>query len=530
MSEILAAVLPPIVETKQPERLAGMATKTILAATLGEALEFYDFTVYGVFAVYVAHAFFPTNSEFLSLLLTVATFGIGFLSRPLGALVLGAYAERAGRKKVLTWTIWLMGIGTGAIAILPTYDSIGIAAPIILVAARLVQGFSAGGEVGAASLLIYEVVPERRRGFSMSWQLASRSIALIVSGAVGYALTASLSHAEIQQWGWRLTFAIGLLIVPVGIYIRSSIDETLTPSHENRSMRDVMLELTKWPQTVPIVLSVLFIGGVAVNQLLFPLHDHMYALVILKLPAFYAMLAPVFSGVTGAAACVLGRLVGRQVRHDVGESRSTRPPDALRLSGFLHHQCQRQRLGFPGYHCYALGSAHDIDRGHEHGRRPSLPGVDPSRRRISHLCAGARDLRWDRPGHRHEPDRMDRRFSFDCLGLRTCQPVEHHGLCAHPTSTTARGSAQGLLMDRICLPRASPKTRSDQHLVAAHCRFDQRAATIVGRNLPGQSSMFRDHLRGQSRCVGGPISLFGAVVDHGGITTLMSVPCAAIVW
>ena len=146
MSETHAAVLPAIVETEQPDRFTGMATKTILAATLGEALEFYDFTAYGVFAVYVAHAFFPTNSEFLSLLLTVATFGIGFLSRPLGALILGAYADRAGRKKVLTWTIWLMGIGTGAIAILPTYDSIGVAAPILLVI-----GWGPAGRVSLAA-------------------------------------------------------------------------------------------------------------------------------------------------------------------------------------------------------------------------------------------------------------------------------------------------------------------------------------------------------------------------------------------
>lgn len=305
MSEMRAAVLPAIVETAQPHRLTSMAKRTIFAATLGEALEFYDFTAYGVFAVYVAHAFFPTNSKFLSLLLTVATFGIGFLSRPLGALVLGAYADRAGRKKVLTWTIWLMGLGTGAIAILPTYDGIGIAAPILLVAARLVQGFSAGGEIGAASLLIYEAVPEERRGFSMSWPLASRSIALIASGAVGYALTSSLSQPEIQEWGWRLTFAVGLLIVPVGIYIRTGIDETLTPSHKNRSVRDIMLQLAKLEQTAPIILSILFIGGVAVNQLLF-LYMTTYALAFLKLPALYAMLAPVFSGVTGTVAAVFG--------------------------------------------------------------------------------------------------------------------------------------------------------------------------------------------------------------------------------
>jgi MFS family permease len=173
-----------------------MASKTVLAATFGEALEFYDFTAYGIFAVYVARAFFPTQGEFLSLLLTIATFGIGFVTRPLGALVLGAYADRVGRKKVLTWTIWLMGIGTGAIAVLPTYDDIGIAAPLLLVLARLIQGFSAGGEVGSASLLIFEATPKSHRGFAMSWQLVSRSIALIASGVVGYALTATLSKSD----------------------------------------------------------------------------------------------------------------------------------------------------------------------------------------------------------------------------------------------------------------------------------------------------------------------------------------------
>jgi MFS family permease len=305
VSEMWADAPTVIIDTEKPQRMTRMATKTVAAAAIGEALEFYDFTAYGIFAVYVAHAFFPTKGELLSLLLTVATFGIGFAIRPVGALVLGAYADRAGRKKVLTWTIWLMGIGTAAIAILPTYDSIGIAAPILLVLARLIQGFSAGGEVGAASLLIYEAAPGGRRGFAMSWQLVSRSIALIASGTVGYVLTSFLSRAEIQDWGWRLTFAVGLLIVPVGIYIRSRIDETLVPTRETRSVREVMLQLAKRDQVAPIVLSILFIGGVALNQLLF-LYMTTYALAMLKLPAFVAMLAPILSGVTGSVAGVFG--------------------------------------------------------------------------------------------------------------------------------------------------------------------------------------------------------------------------------
>jgi MFS family permease len=282
-----------------------MASRTVFAATLGEALEFYDFTAYGIFAVYVAHAFFPTKGEMLSLLLTIATFGIGFVTRPIGALVLGAYADRVGRKKVLTWTIWLMGIGTGAIAVLPTYDDIGIAAPILLVLARLLQGFSAGGEVGSASLLVFEAAPKSRRGFAMSWQLVSRSLALIASGAVGYVLTATLSDAEVQQWGWRLTFAVGLLIVPVGIYIRNSIDETLLPTREPRSTGSIMLLLVTRQQLPLVFMAVLFIGGIAVNQYLF-LYMTTYALVFLKLPASFAMLAPILGGISGTLAGIYG--------------------------------------------------------------------------------------------------------------------------------------------------------------------------------------------------------------------------------
>jgi MFS family permease len=288
---------------------AGMASRTVLAATLGEALEFYDFTAYGIFAVYVSRAFFPTQEEMLSLLLTIGTFGIGFITRPLGALVLGAYADRVGRKKVLTWTIWLMALGTGAIAVLPTYDQIGIAAPILLILARLIQGFSAGGEVGSASLLIFESAPAEHRSFAMSWQLVSRSIALIASGAVGYALTSALSQDEIQQWGWRLTFAVGLLIVPVGSYIRNRVDETLVVRNANRSMGAIMRQLAT-PQQFPIVLlAVLFIGGIAVNQYLF-LYMTTYALAILKLPTKFAMLAPILGGLTGAAAGIYGGWAG----------------------------------------------------------------------------------------------------------------------------------------------------------------------------------------------------------------------------
>lgn len=199
--------------------------RIVVAASIGNALEWFDLVVYGFFAVLIAKLFFPAGDDTVSLLLTLGTFGVSFFMRPLGAIVLGAYADRAGRKAALTLSIVLMMAGTLVIAILPTYRTIGLAAPLILVAARLMQGFSAGGEFGSATAFLAEHVPGRR-GFFASWQIASQGLTTLLAASFGVLLTSELTAGQLAAWGWRVPFVFGLLIGPAAWYIRTRLDET----------------------------------------------------------------------------------------------------------------------------------------------------------------------------------------------------------------------------------------------------------------------------------------------------------------
>lgn len=203
----------------------GRAVRAVAAAVTGNMLEFYDFIIYASFAGPISRAFFPSGSELTSLLLSFVTFGLGFVARPFGAAVLGAYADRRGRRKALSLTILLMALGTGMIALCPGFASIGIAAPLIVVAARLVQGFSAGGEIGSALSVLVEHAPAERRGFYASFQQMAQGGALMLSALVSLAIALSLSADQVGEWGWRLAFLFGLLIAPVGFYIRRSLPE-----------------------------------------------------------------------------------------------------------------------------------------------------------------------------------------------------------------------------------------------------------------------------------------------------------------
>ena len=205
-------------ETPTPRR-------AIVAAAAGNLLEAYDFAVYGYFAVTLSRLFFPTGDPTTSLLAAVATFGVGFAMRPLGAVVLGTLADRRGRKAALSITIFAMAAGTALLGIVPTYDRIGVWAPVLVVLARLVQGFSAGGEVGTATVFLAEHAHPSRRGFVTSWQQASQATALLLGSLLGAALNAWLPPAALESWGWRVPFLLGLLIGPVGYYLRSRTTE-----------------------------------------------------------------------------------------------------------------------------------------------------------------------------------------------------------------------------------------------------------------------------------------------------------------
>jgi MFS transporter, MHS family, proline/betaine transporter len=192
---------------------------------MGNVFEWFDFVLYGFFAVMIARLFFPAGNETASLLLTFASFGVTFVMRPFGAVVLGDLADRCGRKVALTSTISMMVAAMAITAFAPTYASIGIFAPVMVVAARLIQGFSAGGEFGSATVFLAEQNPSRR-GFYASWQFAGQGLSAVLATGFGTALNGMLTAEQMEMWGWRIPFLFGLLIGPVGYYIRRHVDET----------------------------------------------------------------------------------------------------------------------------------------------------------------------------------------------------------------------------------------------------------------------------------------------------------------
>ena len=203
-----------------------VALRQIVAAVIGNALEWYDFVVYGFMTVIISRLFFPTDSEYASLLLTMVTFGVGFFMRPIGGVLIGMYADRKGRKAALQLIIFLMTISIVMIAFAPTYAAIGIAAPMIILLARLLQGLATGGEFASATAFLVESAPSGRRGFFGSLQMVGQSLAALAGAVVGMLITQGLTPEEIDSWGWRLPFLFGLLIGPVGLYIRRYLDET----------------------------------------------------------------------------------------------------------------------------------------------------------------------------------------------------------------------------------------------------------------------------------------------------------------
>lgn len=215
---------------RQPIHSRAMRQRVIAGTTIGNALEFFDFTVFTFLMLVIGPLFFPAASGYGQLLLTTATFGVGFLMRPVGGMLIGSYADRHGRRAAMTLTLWLMGLGCALIAFAPTYAQMGVAGPVLMVLARLIQGFAAGGEVGASTTLLVEHAPADKRGFYSSWQFGSQSLGVMLGALTVALLTAALTPEQMQAWGWRVPFVIGILTVPVGAYIRRNLEETLEPA------------------------------------------------------------------------------------------------------------------------------------------------------------------------------------------------------------------------------------------------------------------------------------------------------------
>lgn len=267
-------------------------TKLIAAVSIGNALEWYDISSYGYFAVYVSKAFFPNDDPAISLLLTFGTFGLAFLVRPIGGLVLGAYADRYGRKASLMVSIVMMTIGTLTIAIMPTYATIGILAPIAVLTARLIQGFSAGGEFGSSTAFLVEHAPDRR-GFIASWQFASQGLSGLLSSAFGVGLISLMTPAEMNAWAWRIPFLFGVLVGPVGIYIRNHLEDATAPpaAKTDSPVRQVFLH-----QKLRVILG---IGALAVSTAVNYLIVYMptYVVKTLNLPPIVGFEATLAGGI-----------------------------------------------------------------------------------------------------------------------------------------------------------------------------------------------------------------------------------------
>jgi MFS transporter, MHS family, proline/betaine transporter len=284
--------------TAAPRRL----TSVIVAATIGNALEWFDFLVYGFFASTLAEVFFPTGNPTVSLMITFGAFGLSYVVRPLGAAVIGTYTDRAGRKAGLTLSIALMMFGTLLMVVTPGYATIGIAAPVIITIARLLQGFSVGGEFGSAVAFLVEHAGDRR-GYSASWQWSSTGIVSVIVALFGLVLTTYLTHQQLLDWGWRIPYMFGLLVGPVGLYIRSRMAET-----------PEFLGATK-PPTLPIRellhrhrIAVLLAFGASIisnSSYYLLLYIPTYAVRTLHLPAYTGFAATLLGGIVLAVFSVI---------------------------------------------------------------------------------------------------------------------------------------------------------------------------------------------------------------------------------
>jgi len=269
--------------------------RVIIAATVGNVLEWFDFLVYGFFAVTIAEVFFPASDPTVSLLITFGAFGLAYVVRPLGAVIIGTYTDRAGRKAGLTMSIGLMLIGTTLMVITPGYATIGIAAPIIITIARVLQGFSVGGEFGSAVAFLVEHGGERR-GFSASWQWATTGIVSIIVSLFGLTLTTLLSHEQLIDWGWRIPYVFGLLVGPAGLYIRARVAETADfLAAEKPPTVPIGDLLRRYPASLLLALGAAIVSNSSYYLLLYV---PTYGVKTLHLPAY-----------TGFAATLLGGII-----------------------------------------------------------------------------------------------------------------------------------------------------------------------------------------------------------------------------
>lgn len=291
---------------------SAVPARHVAAVVAGNALEFYDFVTYSYFAVYIGRAFFPSSDPTASLLASLGTFGVGFVTRPIGGFVIGRMGDRLGRKPAMIFCFALMGIAIAGLALTPPYSMIGVAAPILVIFFRMLQGFALGGEVGPTTAFLLEVGPEEKRGFYSSFQSGSQGVATLAAGLVGFELANIMNARQLQDFGWRIAFLIGVAIVPVGLVMRRSLPETFHASDRARS-EPVPLR----PYLLVAVLGAMMLASGTIGTYV-RAYMTTYAIATLHMRANIAFAATVVTGICNVAfAPVSGALSDRFGRKPV---------------------------------------------------------------------------------------------------------------------------------------------------------------------------------------------------------------------
>ena len=278
----------------------------VAAAVAGNALEFYDFTTYAFFATQIGEAFFPGKTQFLRLILALITFGVGFATRPLGAVVFGRLADRAGRKPAMLASLTLMGVSIIGLALTPPFARIGVAAPVLVLVWRLAQGFALGGEVGPTTAFLVEAAPPAKRGLFGAWQSVSQNLAAIVGGLVGVVIARLVGPAALADWGWRVAFLLGAAILPFGYFLRRSLPETLHRAEERLAVHPARASLRGHARILAI--GVALIAAATVSTYIFS-YMTTYAIHTLGMPAEIALGATAANGVGGGLGGLIGGLL-----------------------------------------------------------------------------------------------------------------------------------------------------------------------------------------------------------------------------
>src|SRR5271163_3293121 len=280
-------------DVAEPQK--SVPVRHIAAVVVGNALEFYDFLTYSFFAVYIGRAFFPSTSPSASLLASLGTFGVGFITRPIGGLVIGRMGDRVGRKPAMILSFTLMGVAITGLALTPPHSMIGVAAPILVVIFRMLQGFALGGEVGPTTAFLLEAAPPERRGFYTSFQAWTQDLSVLISGLVGFGLANTLNDQELQDFGWRIAFLVGASIVPFGLMLRRRLPETF---HAHDTAKEGRISLRPY---LPIAgLGLVLIASATIGTYI---TDYMttYAIATLHTPANVAFAATIVVGLSGVA-------------------------------------------------------------------------------------------------------------------------------------------------------------------------------------------------------------------------------------